>query len=225
MRFLSRHRLWRYAIFPGILSTLLFGVLAFLVFSYSLEYTSELIERYRQEAGLVGYLAGGLGFIAKLITVLLALVLVLFLYRILATIIVAPFLGPLLTRLEQILVGKEKKLSLGMEIRNVFLGLFLNFRLFLLEIGLFFVSLFLGPFQWVVVFLTGSYVLGRGIFELILERHHRKIKERYRWASSHIAEIMGLGVLQYLLMLVPILGPILAPMSALAGAAIFYYKK
>lgn len=223
--FLNTHRLWRFAIFPGIISAVILFGLAFFLFAVSYEHLQEWMYQFPDKGGIVGWLFRGTKIIVKIVLFLFVFVICLFFYRSLTLIFVMPFLGVLLNKMEFILLGKPKNITLKQDLTNLLFGIWLSFKLFFLEILFFFIALPLGPLQPLVVLFISSYVFGRGIAELVLERNYPNIKDRKRWAASHFPEIAGLGTTYYLLLCIPVLGPMVAPATTLTGAALIYYKK
>lgn len=136
---------------------------------------------------------------------------------------IIPFIGPLLTRLENIYLGKSIEIPLSKDIKNAFLGILSSLKYLPLSIlGLLF-SLFLGPFQIVFMIFWEGYFLGKGSFEYMLEKDTETLKERSEKRKGHRTQMWGLGSAQFIFLMIPVIGIVLSPCTAMAGAFLLYH--
>lgn len=218
-KFINDHKLWKYIIFPSILSTLLGIGLMFGAYFYVSEWL----------AGLIGnsesFLVSLLKWFMNIFVFVISFVITLFLYRSLASIVVIPFLGPLLSKVEVILTGKAVEVSIGKDIKNALVGLWVGIKYLLLEILFLLFSFFAGPLQPFVMVLVSGYFLGRGTFDYLLEKHSQTLKERKERAKAFWPEMEGLGVAHVMILFIPVIGVFIAPGSSLVGAALLFYDE
>ncbi len=223
MAFIYRHSLWKYVILPGLVS-LLAGALIFTASLYGAEYLGHYLwEHYLAEfisnETLVVILDWS-GYFLQLVT---AIVLTLVLFRPVLSLVIIPFLGPLLEQVEQIHTGERRTTTLAQDFRNALIGAGTGFKHSAAGIVILLVSYLVGPFSALVNAAAQSYFLGRGSFDLLFEKESASVRERKQLAKQHRMEIFGLGGAFFLALFVPILGILLAPAFAVTGAALVYY--
>lgn len=223
--FINEHSLWRYIILPSIISLVLGVGLVFLVYFNLTDWVLSYFEGNAEETGFLGFLSGVLQFFVHIMAVVIGVVITVFLYRTLATLLVLPFLGPLLEQVEKILTGKAVTLTWDREIKNALVGVWVGIKYFLIEILFLLISLFTGPLQPVIMGFISGYFLGRGSYDYLLEKHSASLKERKERAKAYKAEMQGLGIIHFIALLVPVIGVIIAPPSALVGAALTFYDE
>ncbi len=151
--------------------------------------------------------------------------LVILTYRLIAALVVVPFLGPLLTRAEVILIGRTLDTTLAQDIRNTWLGVLVGLQFSVAGIIIWIFSLFLGPLQLPIVALAESYFLGRQAMDYVYEKETANLSERSNIAKSNLASIMGLGLAFFLFLWIPFIGVFLGHAAGVCGAAILRHGK
>ncbi len=216
-RFLGQHRLWRYVLLPSLLSL----ILGLLLLAGVYTGVSQGILQLWQGAGMWEdvYETG-----ASLLAGAIALFITLVIYQFLGSLLIIPFLGPLLAQVETILQGQAIEVSLLKDFRNAFVGIWIGIRDLFLQIFCLVISLFLGPFQPVLMITVTSHFLGRSSFDFLLEKHTQTLKERQAKTKTWWLEIQGLGLAEFMLLLIPIVGIFIVPASGLVGAALLFYS-
>ncbi len=223
--FLSEHRLWRYTIMPGIISLVLLLVIGTAVYLFAAEYLLSLTTNLQSDSAWIEWLLSGLRLVIKLVVLIASIVIAVFLYRTLAGVIVIPFLGPLLERIEIILTGQKIQTTITKDMMNALVGIWVSVKYLLVEITLLLVTIPLGPLQPVIMTGVSGYFLGRGMFDYLLEKHSNTLKQRKTMAREFWPEMEGLGVMHFICLMIPIMGPMLAPAASLTGAALLFYKQ
>jgi CysZ protein len=216
--FIRQHRLWPYVLLPSMLSLIL-GI-SLLLGIYT-GVSQQVLAFWQGATGLWADLYQG---VIRILAAAIALFLTLILYQLLASLLVVPFLGPLLAKVETLLTGKTIEVSLVQDLKNALLGIWIGIRDLCLQLLCLLVSLFLGPFQPVLMVTVTSHFLGRGSFDFLLEKHTQTLKERQEKTKTWCPEIQGLGLAQFLILLIPILGIFVVPASGLVGAALLFYR-
>lgn len=214
--FIMTHRLWRYMILPSLLSLAVFGGLIYGIFSLLDLLVKEFLQVHLSESVLPIV-------IIHLFLWIASFGLTFIFYRTVASLVVLPFLGPLLNRAEIILTGKALETGLSQDIKNTFLGFYISLKFAFLSLLLWFFSLITGPMQILVLALSEGYFIGREIMDLILEKETNTLKERNRLAHEYFPEFLGLGLAYFIVLLIPIAGVFIAPPSAVVGAALLRY--
>lgn len=209
----------KYLILPALIGTLLFGLTFYELFELFQVLAAVGVDELIPES-----FQGFARVIAFLLTLGVSTLLSLFLFRFLLSIAILPFLGPLLDHVEAHLTGTTRSTTLGQDIRNLWPALIMGIKATILSLLVAFISLPLGPFQMIPLFLLESLFMGRSLLEPILEKIEDSPKRRAEIASGYRARLLGLGAMTILFLWIPIIGAILSPAAALAGAAILYHR-
>jgi CysZ protein len=215
-RFIGQHRLWPYVLLPSFLSLILGLLLLAGVYTGVSQGILQLWHGTGLWANFYETFASVLaGAIALFVTVVI--------YQFLGSLLIIPFLGPLLAKVETILHGQAIEVSLSKDFQNAFVGIWIGIRDLCLQIICLLISLFLGPLQPVLMVTVTSHFLGRSSFDFLLEKHTQTLKERQAKTKIWWLEIQGLGLAEFMLLLIPLLGIFIVPASGLVGAALLFY--
>lgn len=231
MSLISKHKLWSFVIIPGLISVAL--ILGMVIGSWawfsgsSIE--QSLIGLWPWETGK-GIVEG----IAEALVVVLVLAGVFFLGKYLVMVIVAPFMGPLSEKIEDIVQQKKQKSTanfiadllrgLAIALRNVFLELLFTILLnLLLSPVLGFLNLI--PIIGTILaalptFMIQAYFAGFGNMDYTLERKQYGIRASVKFIRKHRWAAIGNGALFLLLFLIPVIGWFLAPAYATAAGTL-----
>jgi len=106
-------------------------------------------------------------------------------------------------------------------LRNGILELALSIALWLLTLFLPFIS----PISFVLLFLVSAYFYGFSMFDYVFERRRMRISETARAVNSQLGAVLANGMCFSLLMKIPLLGMMLAPVMASVGAVITMTRK
>ncbi len=217
LKVVRQERLWSYFVLPGLLSLVLGTALAVGVFYAALA----LLE------WLVVLIPGTMADAALPFLWIIALVQAVFFYfisyRLVTALVVLPFLSPLQDRLEQLQFGQRKETALSADIGNALLG---SLRALLQIAGmllLMLVTLPLGPFQFIPLALYDGYFIGRGVFDMLLERDYPKSAARMQALKTLRPESLGLGLGSLVLLLIPVAGILTAAGFGLIAAFRLHY--
>lgn len=217
LRVVRQERLWSYFVLPGLLSLVLGTALAVGVFYAALA----LLE------WLIVLIPGTMADAALPFLWIIALVQAVFFYfisyRLVTALVVLPFLSPLQDRLEQLQFGQRKETALSADIGNALLG---SLRALLQIAGmllLMLVTLPLGPFQFIPLALYDGYFIGRGVFDMLLERDYPKSAARMQTLKTLRPESLGLGLGSLVLLLIPVAGILTAAGFGLIAAFRLHY--
>ncbi|PKL34251.1 MAG: hypothetical protein CVV45_04100 [Spirochaetae bacterium HGW-Spirochaetae-10] len=217
LKVVREERLWSYFVLPGLLSLVLGTALAVGVFYAALA----LLE------WLVVLIPGTMADVALPFLWIIALIQAVFFYfisyRLVTALVVLPFLSPLQDRLEQLQFGQRKETALSADIGNALLG---SLRALLQIAGMLILMLLtlpLGPFQFIPLALYDGYFIGRGVFDMLLERDYPKSAARMQTLKALRPESLGLGLGSLVLLLIPVAGILTAAGFGLIAAFRLHY--
>ncbi len=219
--FLRAHKLLSQALLPALVGLSVALVLLVVVIFVSRAVSDALfaqMERLHELPEAV-HVAVRLIFIAAGIMAIIAA------YRPLSSLLVLPFIGPLLGKVEAVLIGHEIKTTLSQDFKNALIGGWLGVKASAGALGAFVLTLPLGPLEAPVMFLVDSYVLGRSAFDFVFEKETETADERKALTRQFRPEILGVGIGFALFLFVPVIGIAVAPVLAVVAAARLRYGK
>ncbi|MBK7947054.1 MAG: EI24 domain-containing protein [Flavobacteriales bacterium] len=150
--------------------------------------------------------------------------------------IVLVLLSPLLAYASEVaeekLTGRVFPFSFGQLMKDAFRGALIAARNGMLEMSITIViwiaSLLLPiitPISFILLFLVSSYFYGFSMFDYVHERRRMRIGESTRAVNSQLGAVMANGMCFSLLMKIPLIGLMLAPVMASVGASIAVLRK
>jgi CysZ protein len=233
-QFISRHRLWKWILIPGILYMLLFCVSIYF-FGKS---ATAVIETLMIETGLQHWAdkmeSSWLGFLftfAGIILWLLLMLLYFSLFKYLFLIIGSPLFAYLSERTEALLEGKTFAFSWAQLLKDMVRGIRLALRNTIWQ-TVYIISLLLLSFipvaGWivpVVTVLVECYYYGFSMLDYSCERHKLSASESIDYIGKHKGLAIGNGIVFYLMHMIPFLGWVLAPAYAVVAATISLYHR
>ncbi len=219
LAFIARHSLWGYILFPSLISLFVGASLVYYIQSVLSAWAlAFLTSVFQAESGVFS-------FFVHLFALFVGIFVVIIFYRTLVSLFILPFMGPLLEKVERILLGRSITISLFRDLRNGIYGAWVGLKFTVIALVVFVLTLPLGPFQFFLVAPLEGYFLGRGSLDYILEKESRDLEERKRKTRELTGETLGLGLAFFLFLLIPIVGVLLAPAAGVVGAALIRYGK
>lgn len=233
-QFISKHRLWKWIIIPGVLYTLLFcvGMVVFIDSSNTaVTWLSKVIgiERWlhhRQSALLSFFFVMG--------GIMVRLVLVFFyfsLFKYLFLIIGSPLFAYLSEQTEALIQGKEFTFQSGQLLKDMGRGIRLAVRNSLWQtvytITILILS-FIPVIGWITPVISTfveCYYYGFSMLDYSCERHQLSPSASIAFIGKHKGLAIGNGLVFYLMHFVPVLGWVLAPSYAVVAATISLYHQ
>ncbi|HBS06548.1 MAG TPA: hypothetical protein DEA96_16385 [Leptospiraceae bacterium] len=211
-----------YAILPAIVGLITGAALAYGTYSL-LQYW--MIEGLEATGALDSSWFSWLGSLAMILSVIASFFVYVVLYRFIISIVIFPLLGPMVDRLELEFRGKKTETTFKQDVGAAIYGGWVGLVQALAGLLVLMVSFFTGPLQPFLVGLADGYFYGYGTFSVILERDYPENRIRKGEFSRYRAEILGLGLFFVMLLAVPLLGALLAPIACVAGACKLYYTR
>ena len=231
-QFISKHRLWKWIIIPGILYMLLFGIGFYFFWESSgaaISYLSEMlgIERWlqRQRSGLLSFLF----MMSRIMIQLLLLFFYFSLFKYLWLIIGSPVFAYLSEKTEALLEGTDFPFSWSQLLKDMARGIKLALRNSLWQ-TVYTISILILSFipiaGWiapVISLFVECYYYGFSMLDYSCERHKLSPAQSVAFISNRKGLAIGNGLIFYLMHFVPILGWVLAPAYAVVAATISLY--
>ena len=233
-QFISKHRLWKWILIPGILYMILFIVGMFFFWESSDAAVTYLSRRVGIDRWLNQQKSGILSFFFLMGEIMVRLILVLFyfsLFKYLFLIIGSPLFAYLSEKTESIIEGKDYPFDLKQLMKDVVRGVKLALRNTLWQ-TVYMVSLLILSFfplvGWITPLITlfiECYYYGFSMLDYSCERHKLSPSESIRYIGNHKGLAIGNGMVFYLMHLVPVVGWVLAPSYAVVAATISVYHQ
>lgn len=223
-RFIIQHRLWPILVLPGLLSLGLIllllssGILWFDDFSAYLN-SVLLPESWQNSIALV---------ITNIFSWIIALLAAYMTYKHIVLIILAPVLGYLSEKVEELsIAASPPAFSFRQMFSDLNRGLRINLRNLLLTLGLTIpawltvfipvIGIFLSP---TLLFVIQAYYGGFGLLDVTLERRRFDVRSSREFISNHRARAIGLGTGFLLILLIPFVGWFAAPTYGIVAATL-----
>jgi CysZ protein len=229
--FARKHRLLSYFLLPSLVSLLLGLAVLYLTYRLS-QFVFGKIDQWLSSGFFENYqwVENILQWSGSVITAMLILLPVMFLFKYLVIIVNGPLMSPLSEKVEKIVYGTigGPKFSIKQLGYGIFRGINFNLRLLagelLLTLLIYLVTLpiaFLTPF---ILLMVQSYFAGRGNMDYAMERYYR-IKNSLEFSKRYKGVAIGNGLPFVLLLYVPVIGFMLAPPLSTIAVTLETLKK
>lgn len=233
-RFISKHRLWKWIIIPGVLYMFLFMAGMYVFWQSSDAAVSYItaslgIDKWvhRQQSGLLSFL-----FVMGEMMVRLILIFFYFsLFKYMFLILGSPLFAYLSEKTESIMEGADFPFSWRQFLNDVYRGIRLALRNTLWQsvftISILILSLFplIGWITPLLMLFVECYYYGFSMLDYSCERHKLSPAESVTFIGKHKGLAIGNGMIFYLMHLVPFAGWIFAPAYAVVAATISLYHQ
>jgi CysZ protein len=231
-QFISKHRLWKWIILPGLLYSILF-----IVGMYFFWKSSNVVVAYISDAtGLGPWLerqeSSVLKFLFILGSMIVKLVLMFFyfsLFKHIFLIVGSPLFAYLSEKTESIIEGKDFPFSFAQLLKDSIRGIKLAVRNMLWQtvytVSILLLSLFpfIGLITPMISLFLECYYYGFSMLDYSCERHKMSPAESIDFIARHKGLAIGNGLVFYLMHLLPVVGWVLAPAYAVVAATISLY--
>lgn len=232
-RFISKHKLWKWILIPGLIYAILFAV----GFMYFWKSGSDAVEWMMIQTGLQQWLErlqdNWMHFLVIMGNMILFLILLLFyfsFFKYLFLIIGSPLLAYLSEKTEAIMQQKDYPFNGKQLFHDMIRGVKLASRnmlwqsVYLLSILILSCIPFVGWVAPLFTLLMECYYLGFSMLDYSCERNKISSSESVHFIGMHKGLAIGNGVIFYLMHLVPFVGWILAPSYSVVAATISFNK-
>lgn len=215
VHFIFRHKLGWFFIIPIILNIILFLI----GYNFISELTEQAVTLFKIAWEPENWEFFGADFLAGTVNFFIWLVLRLFFFLIFAfiggyiiLILMSPVLAYLSEKTEKIVLGTEVPFSFLQLFKDMWRGIVLAIRNFLIEVGamilLFFLSFvpMVGLISTPLLFLISSYFYGFSFLDYTCERRKLKVKDSIHFVRRNKGLAIANGALFALALLIPIIG-------------------
>jgi len=232
--FIFKHNLWYYFLFPAILSLILF-FFGFLGLQYaSRAFTDYILSLCRLDGLNSEILSALIWVLSFLISLIIKFTLGIILYSYLKYLVLI-FCSPVLTRLsektEAIVTGVSTRFSIHQFLKDISRGILVVFRNFIIETGLFILSLlflwipilkwFILPVQW----SFNWYFIGYSLFDYCYERRGWSIAKGTEFTRKNKSIAITHGFIFSQIMKVPFVGICVAPIVGIVSATLLFLEQ
>ncbi|MBS1662571.1 MAG: EI24 domain-containing protein [Bacteroidetes bacterium] len=231
-QFVTKHRLWKWILIPGVLYAILFSVGMYFFWNSAndaVAWLSQLIHRFSPHR------SAGLNFLVLMTAMMVHLVLVFFyfsLFKYLFLIICSPIFSYLSEQTEALINGKEysfkmdseffqdMKRGIGLALRNSLWQTVYTLSILILS----FIPL-IGWITPVISTFVECYYYGFSMLDYSCMRHKLSPSASIAYIGQHKGLAIGNGIIFYGMHFVPVLGCVLAPAYAVIAATISLYHQ
>lgn len=231
-QFISKHRLWKWIIIPGLIYCILFLAGMYFFFKSS----GEAVSWLSQTAGIDRWLerqhSGFLSFIFVMGEIMVRLILLLFyfsLFKYLFLIIGSPLFAYLSEKTESIIEGKDFPFSFPQLLKDIARGIRLALRNTLWQtvytVSILILSFFpvIGWITPLIMLFVECYYYGFSMLDYSSERHKLSVSASIEFIGKHKGLAIGNGMVFFMMHIIPVIGWILAPAYAVVAATISLY--
>lgn len=233
-QFISRHKLWKWILIPGILYAVMFMFGMWLFWTSSGDFLDWLFQVLGIKSWLEAMQLDWLNFLFITGSIIFRLILLFFyfsLFKFLFLIVGAPLFAYLSEKTESIIEGTEYAFNLRQFAQDVIRAVVLALRnslwqtVYLISILLFSLVPVVGWISPLIAFLIECYYYGFSMLDYSAERHRLTPAQSIAFIGSQKGLAIGNGMVFYLLHLVPLVGWIFAPAYAVVAATLSLYHK
>jgi CysZ protein len=232
-KFISKHRLWKWIMIPGLIYCIMFmlGMYAFGVTSYN------LVELILLKTGIKPWLESmhesWLNFLVIVGQGLIMGVLFLFyfsLFKFLFLIIGSPVFAYLSERTESIIQGRDFPFSFRQLLKDIARGIRIALRNLLWQTVYLMAILilsFIPVIGWLgplIALLVECYYFGFSMLDYSSERNKLSASQSIDFISRHKGLAIGNGLVFYMMHFIPFIGWLLAPSYAVVAATLSLHK-
>jgi len=217
-KFLLHHRpLWALVLAPLLLNIVLYLAALLLLAHYYEEWFSLLLAPPQSWYLLIGYYA------LRLLALLTIIVLFLFSFVFVGTVLAAPFLEWLSARVEALLSGRREEPRVPLPQLIADFGRTVGHCLLCLSLLLAAVPLNflpgLGHMAWL---LLSWLLLAYNFTTFAMDRRRLSFGAKWRWLLAEWAATLGFGAALFVMMAVPVVGFVLLPVATVAGTMLLW---
>ncbi len=233
-QFISKHRLWKWILIPGLLYAILFVVGIYFFWRSADGAVSYLSELFGIEKWLRAQQSSVLSFFFILAGMMVRLIMVFFyfsLFKYIFLIIGSPLFAYLSEKTEALIEGKDYPFSFSQLLKDSVRGVKLALRNAMWQtvysVSILLLSLFpiIGWVTPIISMFIECYYYGFSMLDYSCERHKLSPSESIEFIGKRKGLAIGNGLVFYLMHALPIIGWILAPAYAVIAATLSLYHQ
>lgn len=235
-KFISKHKMWGYFVFPVIVS-LLFGFAMFYLKASISAYLTENINDWvglgqETDSWFLNFLKGTLEFLVVFLVWLLTTLLLFKINKYIVFILLSPILAFVSEKTEKAITGNDYPFVFSQFLSDIMRGVLIALRNILIELFLTIIAL---PINFIPVIGTivytgwvwgvSWYFYGYGLMDYTNERRRLSVRESNISINSMRGVAIGIGLIFSLIFWIPILGFIFAPILGAVAATMAMHEK
>ena len=240
LTFIAKNKLSYFYLAP-LLIAILFFVSGFIGISYFTDWLNTLFNNWfgvtinETSFDIIrdykDFIRGTGKFLITLFLKILMLYLVFRLNKYIILILISPVLAYLSEKVETILTGKDYPFNYWQFIKDVWRGILIAIRNMILEFSLiiviwvltFFVPILL-PITTVLLIVISAYFYGFSMIDYTNERKKINLSDSVKFIRKHKGYAIGNGLIYHMVMLIPFVGIVFAPITAAVAATLGILK-
>ncbi|MBL8032396.1 MAG: EI24 domain-containing protein [Leptospiraceae bacterium] len=223
--YISKHNLWGYMVLPLIVTAVLVGIIAFVLWVYVLGVISNALNfDVSTWPWILKILFSAFTFIVKILVFYLLFSLIMRIYLALFDIIVIPFLSPMVEKILQSEGITTIQIKGSEMVGYILATVWYSIKMLIWQAFIALLLFFTGPLQPFLNFGFSSYFLGRTYFDTVFDLLGRP-KEFSNMIKGFRSEATGLGIFSSLFVLIPLIGAIFAPILCVVASTRLYAEK
>ncbi len=223
-RFIFKHKIWAYAIIPTCINILLLSGIFYGAYQLNDTLKPNIQSWFTEDQNTLSTITT---YTIQILVNILLFIVYFFTYKNLVLIILSPFLALLSEKVDALYTGREfpfngKQLMIDtwrgikISIRNTFIEL----SLIVICIGIGFFFPIIGLAIPVIVFLIESFYFGFSMIDYTNERKKLSFTESKHYIKRNKPLAYGIGIVFYLMFLIPIIGWIFAPLYGIVAGTL-----
>ncbi len=228
-RFVGEQRLWPMMLWPALVNALILGTTIWAAWHYTADFSFFLSEWFGIGEAELWWEKALEWTVIIVVRLLTALIFIKF-YKYLMLLLLSPWLSWIGGTVQDRLHGSEQPFQLAQVFKDAIRGvvvalrsLFWELLLLILLLGLSFIPI-LSPFTAIALLLVEWYFLGLSMADIRHEYKKLSPKESFKVSRKRMGATLGIGGGMYLVMFIPLIGVLVAPMLSVVSAGLVFYK-
>lgn len=224
IHFSKQHKLGSYYFYPAVFSVLIFCGLGIISYLYIGELTSYL-DKLLNKTPMEGIWYKIAQWIVNILIWVFALLVYLKVYRYLVLIFLSPFLGLIAGKVQDIIHQQNPPFDMQQLLKDTMRGIFLSLRNLVWELLFTSILMFLSiiipiiaPVTFIIIVMIESYYMGFSMIDYHNEYKKLSAGESIRFVKKHRAFAISNGLVFSLLLIIPIVGVLIAPILSVIAA-------
>lgn len=223
-RFIFKHKIWAYAIIPTLINIFMLVGLFYGAFQINDSLKPQIQSWFSKDYNTLSTITN---YTIQVLVNVVLFVGYLFIYKNLVLIILSPFLAIISEKVDALYTGRDFPFNGKQLLLDVWRGVKISVRNSAIELSMIFICFIIGLFVPilgivvpVIIFLIESFYFGFSMIDYTNERKKLTFKESKVYIKQNKPLAYGIGIVFYLMFLVPIIGWIFAPLYGIVAGTL-----
>lgn len=223
-RFIFKHKIWAYAVIPTLINIFMIAGLLYSAFQINDNLKPHIQSWFSTDYKTLSTITN---YTIQVLVNLVIFIGYFFIYKNLVLIILSPFLAILSEKVDALYTGREFPFNGKQLLLDVWRGIKISVRNSAIELGLIFLCFLIGFFIPIVgflipiaIFLIESFYFGFSMIDYTNERKKLTFKESKTYIRQNKPLAYGIGIVFYLMFLIPLIGWIFAPLYGIVAGTL-----